>query len=341
MADKGYIFRVLAHASFGKMKTAIKAVHEKSGKNSVSIFFDMLWCAKRYGAGYYDYQIFGFCDLNKEQRKTYVTRLISKKLNMFMNDTSYANLFDNKDEFNELFKDYIGRQYLQMEKATKDEVREYVKSRRSLFCKLQDQACGIGCERVVVADYKNFDELYAYLKEKKFCTLEDDLLDIQHPALSKLYPNAVNSLRIITVLDAQNVPHCIYMVQKMGYNGRVIDNNGLFVPVDLETGKIKYPAHSGDTTRGVIYTEHPDTHTKLLGYQIPFVKEAVDMCLKAALVVPQIRYIGWDVALTENGPVIIEGNTYCAHDFWQLPPHTPDKIGMLPVIKKYIPEFEY
>ena len=45
MAEKGYIFKVLAHASFGKMKTAIKAVHEKSGKNSIKIFFDMLWCA--------------------------------------------------------------------------------------------------------------------------------------------------------------------------------------------------------------------------------------------------------------------------------------------------------
>ena len=63
------------------------------------------------------------------------------------------------------------------------------------------------------------------------------------------------------------------------------------------------------------------------------------MCLEAAKITPQIRFVGWDVAITEDGPVIIEGNTYCAHDFWQLPPHTPDKIGMLPKIKKYVPEF--
>lgn len=339
MAEKGYIFKVLAHASFGKMKTAIKAVHEKSGKNSIKIFFDMLWCAKRYGAGYYDYQIFAFYNLNKEQRKTFVTRLISKKFNTFMNNYDYAHFLENKDEFNELYKDYIGREFIKLESATKDEVKKFLSTKEYVFCKLQDKECGIGCERIKVSDYETLDDLYDYLTEKGFCTIEENIT--QHPAMSKLYSNAVNSMRIITVLDAQKVAHCVYIVQKMGLGGSVIDNNCLFTPVDIETGKIKFPAHSGDTTKGIIYEEHPDTHVKLQGYQLPFVKEAVEMCLKAATVVPEIRYVGWDVAITPNGPAIIEGNTYCAHDFWQLPPHTPDKIGMLPTLKKYIPEFEY
>ncbi|MEE0913488.1 MAG: sugar-transfer associated ATP-grasp domain-containing protein [Ruminococcus sp.] len=339
MAEKGYIFKVLAHASFGKMKTAIKAVHEKSGKNSIKIFFDMLWCAKRYGAGYYDYQIFAFYNLNKEQRKTFVTRLISKKFNTFMNNYDYAHFLENKDEFNELYKDYIGREFIKLESATKDEVKKFLSTKEYVFCKLQDKECGIGCERIKVSDYETLDDLYDYLTEKGFCTIEENI--VQHPAMSKLYSNAVNSMRIITVLDAQKVAHCVYIVQKMGLGGSVIDNNCLFTPVDIETGKIKFPAHSGDTTKGIIYEEHPDTHVKLQGYQLPFVKEAVEMCLKAATVVPEIRYVGWDVAITPNGPAIIEGNTYCAHDFWQLPPHTPDKIGMLPTLKKYIPEFEY
>lgn len=339
MADKGYIFKVLAHASFGKMKNVIKAVHKKSGKNSISIFFDMLWCAKRYGAGYYDYQIFAFYTLNKEQRKTFVTRLISKKFNTYMNDPEYDHLFNNKDEFNVLFKDYIGRGFLELEKATKDEVKDFVSTREYIFCKMKDLECGHGCERLKISDFADFEALYDYLTDKKFCTIEDNI--VQHPALSKLYSNAVNSLRIITIIDDNNVPHCVYLVQKMGCGGSIIDNNCLFSPVDPETGVIKYPAHSGDTTKGIVYNEHPDTKIHIQGYQLPFIKEAVDMCLKAAMVVPQVRYVGWDVALTENGPVIIEGNNYCAHDFWQLPPHTPNKIGMLPTITKLVPSFRY
>ena len=309
-----YIFKILAHASLGKMREAVKTVHERSGKNSVKIFFDMLYCAKKYGAGYYDYQIFAFYNLTKEQRATYVTRLISKKFNTF-----------------------IGREFVQLQEATKEEVEKFCSEREYIFCKMQDLECGHGCERIKISDYSSFDELYKYLTDKGFCTLEDNIE--QHPALSKLYPNAVNSMRIITVLDKDGEAHVLYIVQKMGLGGSIIDNNCLFTPVNPETGEIMYPAHSGDTLKGIIYTEHPDTHVKLQGYVIPYVKQAVQMCLEAAKITPQIRYVGWDVATMPNGPAIIEGNTYCAHDFWQLPPHTPDGIGMLPKIKEYIPEF--
>lgn len=332
-----YIFKIIKNASFGKMKQAVNTCHERSGLSKRKIFFDMIRCTRKYGAGYYDYQIFAFYNLTKEQRATYVTRLISKKFNTFMNDYEYAHFLENKDEFNKLYKKYIGRGFIQFQEATKEEVEEFCSTREYLFCKMQDLECGHGCERIKVSDYENFDKLYEYLKEKNFCILEDNIE--QHPALKKLYPNAVNSMRFITVLDKDGEPHLLYIVQKMGLGGSIIDNNCLFTPVDPETGIMKYPAHSGDTLKGIIYEEHPDTHIKIQGYQIPFVKEAVHMVLEAAKVTPQIRYVGWDVATTPNGPAIIEGNTYCAHDFWQLPPHTPDGIGMLPTIKKYIPEF--
>lgn len=338
--EKGYITRLLRQASFQKMKGAIDAVHERSGKNRAAVFCDMVWCALRYGAGYYDYLVFNFYNLTAAQRATFVTRIISKKLNEFMNQPEYFHLFDNKDEFCELFHDYLGRDVLVMSHSTKEQVREFVSKKDTLFCKLQSKSCGIGCERLKVSDFESFEALYDYLIAKDFCTIEDNIE--QHPALSNLYPNAVNSMRIITVLDAQGEAHCLYVVQKMGLNGSIIDNNCLFTPVDWEdTETLKYPAHSGDTPLGIIYTEHPNTHVHLQGYQIPYAREAVQMCLKAAKVVPQIRYVGWDVAVTPNGPAIIEGNTYNAHDFWQLPPHTPDKIGMLPTIKKYVPEFQY
>ena len=332
-----YIFKIIKNASFGKMKQAVNTCHERSGLSKRKIFFDMLHCTRKYGAGYCDYQIFAFYNLNDKKRATYFTSLIRKKFNTFMNDYEYAHFLENKDEFNKLYKKYIGRGFIQFQEATKEEVREFCSTREYLFCKMQDLECGHGCERIKVSDYESFDKLYDYLKEKDFCILEDNIE--QHPALKKLYPNAVNSMRFITVLDKDGEPHLLYIVQKMGLGGSIIDNNCLFTPVDPETGIMKYPAHSGDTLKGIIYEEHPDTHVKIQGYQIPFVKEAVQMVLEAAKVTPQIRYVGWDVATTPNGPAIIEGNTYCAHDFWQLPPHTPDGIGMLPTIKKYIPEF--
>lgn len=337
--EKGYLRRVLKNASFDKMKQAINTVHEKSGKNKLAIFLDMAMCTLRYGSGYYDYQIFGFYNLNAAQRKTYVTRFINKKLNLYLNDVDYCHYFDNKDEFYTMFGEYTGRDFLDLSKSSRDDVAAFVEGKDQIFCKLRDKTCGIGCERLNISDFESVDALYDYLKEKQFYTIEGVLKN--HPDVARLYDNAVNSMRIITLMDDDKKVHCLYIVQKMGMNGGVVDNNSMFSPVDIETGRMKYPAHSGETTLGNVYTEHPNSHITIQGYQLPYVKEAVQMVFEAAQKIPQVRFVGWDVAVTENGPVIIEGNTYCAHDFWQLPPHTPDKIGMLPTITKLIPDFKY
>ena len=54
--------------------------------------------------------------------------------------------------------------------------------------------------------------------------------------------------------------------------------------------------------------------------------------------VPQVRYVGWDIGITPDGPAIVEGNNYCAHDFWQLPAQTPEKTGILPVFEAIEPD---
>ena len=75
---------------------------------------------------------------------------------------------------------------------------------------------------------------------------------------------------------------------------------------------------------------------ELVSFQIPYWEESKALCLKAATRVPQMRYIGWDVGVTPNGPVFVEGNNLPGYDILQMPPHTPDKIGMLPTFRQYV-----
>ncbi|NLD20498.1 MAG: carboxylate--amine ligase [Clostridiales bacterium] len=334
-----YYKRVIRDASLGRFFNVVKTAHERSGKNSLFLFFDIINCMIRYKAGYNDYVIFEFWDLKHEQRDTYMTRFRSKKFIMFMNDQSASHLVDNKNEFNELFKDFIGRECLDIETATKEDIISFFETREKVFAKMKNLSCGIGCEKLEMKDFKDGEEFYEYVKKQGFGTIEDVIEN--HPDIAKIYPYSVNTLRIITIIDGKGVPHAIYAVFKMGINGRVVDNYGLHGPLDLETGKFMFPAHSGLTTAGIHYTKHPYSDTPLVGMKVPYAIEALRFAEKAALVVPQIRYIGWDVAITPNGPVIIEGNDYCAHDFWQLPGQTPGGIGIMPTIAKYIPEFKY
>ena len=64
-----------------------------------------------------------------------------------------------------------------------------------------------------------------------------------------------------------------------------------------------------------------------------YIKEAVETVKKAAMIVPDVRYIGWDVAITEKGPAIIEGNNYAAYDFPQLPDRSQNKEGLLKLLR--------
>ena len=61
---------------------------------------------------------------------------------------------------------------------------------------------------------------------------------------------------------------------------------------------------------------------------------------KAAKVVDKVRYVGWDIAITTNGPTIIEGNEYPGHDIYQLPPHRTNNIGVLPKFEESLGKIE-
>jgi hypothetical protein len=69
-----------------------------------------------------------------------------------------------------------------------------------------------------------------------------------------------------------------------------------------------------------------------VGFQVPFWPELIDMAKKAALHVPENRSIGWDIAVTENGPELIEGN----HDWCKLVWQLPVKKGMKSVLEGYL-----
>ena len=64
--------------------------------------------------------------------------------------------------------------------------------------------------------------------------------------------------------------------------------------------------------------EFSSTGVRYDGYEIPYFEEIKQMCLEAALVNDQIHFVGWDVAVTPNGPLLIEGNRGSGFDLPQV-----------------------
>jgi len=57
-----------------------------------------------------------------------------------------------------------------------------------------------------------------------------------------------------------------------------------------------------------VITDHPDTSLPLKGFRLPFWDEAMTLARRATALFVPLRTIGWDVAITAEGPVLIEGN---------------------------------
>lgn len=322
-----YILRVLSGVRLNKLNAVINNVKEKSGKSKIGIFFDMLNCTIRYGAGYNDYDIFRFYEIPAKLRKTYVTRIINKKIIMKCNDQSVSDELHYKSRFNRAYEKYLGREWYDVENGNIEKFSEFVKNKEYIFCKPDGLDSGKGIEKLKVSDFESVEKLYDYCIEKKFGVIEE--LVVQHPKMALLHPESVNCIRMQTIV-VDGKPHLVYAACKAGNGGHFVDNlgfDGINIPVDKETGKL---TKTGRTEHRQIFTKHPRTGVEFEGFEIPYFKEAVDLCFKIALETPRVKFVGWDCYIGENGPGIIEANDYPDYYFWQLPELTPDRKGILP-----------
>lgn len=328
-----YVARVLSGVRFEKMNYVMGIVKEKCGQSKLRSFFDILWCAARYGAGYYDYVMFGFYNMNGKQRDTYLTRVRNKKVIDMMNDIAYSDEFDDKLIFNKKFARFLGRKTLNGETATVEQLAEFLEGQEAIFAKINHGDCGRGVQKLYVKDYESPEAMMAYLRENKLVVLEHVLP--QHEEMARLHPSSVNCMRILTDLMDDEV-HIAYVVVKMGRGGGVCDNSGqggILCRVDENTGKIRSVATDDYFN---VFDKHPDTGIDFIGYQIPMFQEAIALAKEAARVIPQVRHVGWDMAITPDGPAIIEGNDFPGTDLCQLAPHYPEKCGLWPYYKKLL-----
>ena len=328
-----FLVQCLVRMDYAGLFQTVSKVHKACGKNRLSILTDVVKCGLRYGAGYNDYLLCEFYNLTDAQRATYITRSVNNTLVSLLNDREYYHFFDNKSEFYTTFGKYIGRQWLDFGKATQKEFEDFMASRDTIMVKPDSSSGGFGVNKLSKGDFPSLAAMYQKLKEEHIGVIEDVLQ--QHEVLNQLNPSSINTLRVVTILN-ESGPHIVYAHIRIGNSDRPVDNlhsGGMFAPIDLETGKISAPGY--DKERHT-YTEHPRTHTTIQGFAIPYWEEAKAMCLEASQIVPQMRYVGWDVAITPNGPVFVEGNNLPGYDILQMPPHTPDKIGMLPRFREFV-----
>ena len=307
---------------------------KRSGKSRIWLLTDMLKCAVKYNAGYMDYKIAQMYKLNDEQRKTVITRGISNEIVRRMNPKEYWHFFDDKAQFNELFREFIPRKWILTDEDTDtEELYALCRNSTQLIWKPLEGSSGQGIKKYTPDDWKDGPEAFLAKMNADGKGILEEMV-IQHPKMASLCPTSVNTCRIATLLgDKQQ--GIVYAFLRIG-NGKVMDNvdcGGMAARIDLESGRL---LTVGADKQGNTFIKHPITNTSIIGFTIPYWEEAKAMCLKAAEKVPEMRFIAWDVAITENGPTFIEGNSFPSHAVPQFAAHYPDGIGIMPEFRKFI-----
>lgn len=136
---------------------------------------------------------------------------------------------------------------------------------------------------------------------------------VQHDALNKLNPFSLNTIRFDTFIDKKGNVDLISGYIRMSMNKHYVDNicsGGCQVGIDMRSGMLKKEGYSTLSDYGVkILESHPITGTVFENLEIPFFDRAKSLTLEAARLVPGLRIVGWDVAIGESGPILIEGNS--------------------------------
>ena len=133
----------------------------------------------------------------------------------------------------------------------------------------------------------------------------------QHEDINIMHSKSVNTIRFISLITPENTIEIISAFMRFGVGDSVLDNSsagGFYVGINLNNGTLKASGMYLLEYGGGEITHHPDSGFKLEGFKVPYFKEACEDVIKSVKIISD-RFIGWDVAITQDGPTIVEANS--------------------------------
>ncbi len=141
----------------------------------------------------------------------------------------------------------------------------------------------------------------------------------QHEEMEAITGRAVGSLRIVTVRQ-DTMPNVLYALWKIPAPDAMSDNfwqdGSMIAPVDAATGQVG-ETWVGTGLKARPIDRHPVSERLFKGFEVPQWQEACRAAREAHALFPEFGVIGWDVAITPEGPAIIECNDNPFHTLYQ------------------------
>lgn len=314
------VFRMLLRRELPSVRYMLKRIDEqsdlyykKSGISKRRMKLDYVVNAALYGVTCNDYFLYQFFFLNRIAKKRFVSESFQMRFELANTNSLLATMIDDKEQSLKFFERYISRDWCGLhENNSEQHYLHFFENYTKGVLKTPNGVGGTGVEIVELhLMFQSADQLRAHCLGKNL--LLEEVIP-QHERLNEVYPNAINTIRMLTLRG-----RCIGAALRMGVGEANVDNahaGGIFAEVDIKTGIVIGRAMN---YLGQHFTVHPTTGTSIPGVQIPFWKECVTMVEDASCLVSDVALLGWDVAVTPDGPTLVEVNTFPGLELVQAP----------------------
>ena len=278
-----------------------------SEREKAPYVIDMVYSLHRFGCMFDEYFLYNFPLHSAKERDTFVTDKLRWSYYYRMNDLDTTEIFNDKKKCYDAFGRWFKRDLILISSQDdKAAFLDFAKKHSKFIIKPYNSSGGRG---ICVKDIDGmdaeacFDEMIAS-GDAVVC----EELILQSEEMGKFHPSSVNTLRMPTIRDDEGV-HLFHPLLRTGVGNAIVDNafsGGIFALIDPETGIVCSEARD---ERGGSFQTHPNTGIEYCGYQIPDWEQAVALVKELALVLPECHYVGWDLAHTKDGWVMVEGNS--------------------------------
>lgn len=281
---------------------------ELSAEELKAVVADMMTEAKKYNVGFDEYVMYHFRERDFDDRRLFIPTRERALYCERLNNPKNQMIFDDKGKTYEVFKQYFKRDLTEVvgwdSKATVS-FEDFVNKHPRFIIKPFNGGNGRGIKIVDVSEEGGFGQLCAKLKKEYPSGFVAEELIVQCKELAAVHPESVNTLRVFTVRFDDRVEF-LPLAWRVGRGKSCVDNGGsggIFCALNDED-----VIYATSDEKGRFYDVHPDTQHPLVGFKVPRIEEAKELAKELAMVVPSNRYCGWDLALTEDGWVMQEGN---------------------------------
>lgn len=296
-----------------RMLTSRKYIREfaedyaaRYGKDAKDVERDIIQAKKLNHISFGEYEWTGHYELGAEQKKTVSTLWTRMEFRKKFTDRRYIGVLMNKYIFSKVFAEFYGRQCAQASEVNADILKKMGENTGHVVYKPNCKGMGEGIRILPVGTEEEIKSALECIYQVGNGIVEEYIL--QDDVMNRLNPKAVNVVRFYSLCSPEG-SFLFAPILTVAHKNDISNGcqDALTSLVDIRTGKVLTDAV--DQNEMVEYQIHPVTGAAFQGVQLHHWEETIEMMRRVVPLASKISNIGWDVAFTGNGPVLIEANT--------------------------------